>query len=58
MNHYEALCNGLLLAVTAPTNNKAQEVAEMCNVIASHLSEHEIKRAQREVEQLLQEAHQ
>ena len=58
MSHYEALRNGLLLAVTAPTDDKAQEVVEMCEVIASHLSEHEIKRAQREVEQMLQEAHQ
>jgi|13_taG_2_1085334.scaffolds.fasta_scaffold29953_3 hypothetical protein len=58
MSHYEAFLNGLLLAVTAPTDDKAQEVAEMCEVIASHLSEHEIKRAQREAEQLIREAHQ
>ena len=58
MNHYEALRDGLLLAVTAPTDDKAQEVAEMCEVIASHLSEHEIKRAKREAEQLIREAHQ
>lgn len=58
MNHYEALLSGLVLAVTAPTDDKAQEVVEMCEVIASHLSEHEIRRAQREVEQMIREAHQ
>ena len=58
MNHYEALLSGLVLAVTAPTDDKAQEVVEMCEVIASHLSEHEIRRARNEAEQILRETNQ
>ena len=58
MSDYDAFVTGLLLVVTAPTDDKAQETLEICEQIGLRLSEHEIKRAKREAEQLIREAHQ
>ena len=41
-NHGEALSLGLFLALTAPTDAKAQEVSAMCERLARRVSEEEI----------------
>lgn len=58
LNDYDALYHGLWLAVTAPSEEKAAEVMLACEIIATRLSEHEIRRAQREVERRLEEGDQ
>lgn len=48
-NNYQALVAALKLAVTAPTNEQAQECVEMAKGFASSLSLDEIERAKKEV---------
>ena len=54
LSDYDALCCGLWLAVTAPSEEKAAEAVLACEIIATRLSEHEIKRAKKEIERRLE----
>ena len=47
-NNYQALVSALKLAVTAPTDEQAQECVEMAEGFASSLSPEKIKRAKKE----------
>ena len=47
-NNYQALVTALKLAVTAPTDEQAQDCIEMAEGFASSLSLHEIERAKKE----------
>ena len=47
---FDALVTALELAVTAPTEEKAQQCVEIAEQIAANLSEIEVERAKREVE--------
>ena len=50
-NNYQALVTALKLAVTAPTDEQAQECVEMAKSFASSLSPEKIQRAKREATQ-------
>ena len=45
-NHKDALTQGLLLAITAPTSKQCDMAMELVNQIASHLSPDEVQRCQ------------
>ena len=45
-NHTEALTQGLLLAITAPTEKHCDMAMELVNQIASHLSPDEVRACQ------------
>ena len=47
-NDYQALVSALKLAVTAPTDEQAQDCIEMAEGFASSLSLEEIERAKKE----------
>mgnify|MGYP003651993114 FL=1 len=47
-NNYQALVAALKLAVTAPTDEQAQECIEMAESFASSLSPEKIERAKKE----------
>ena len=55
-NDYDALVMALTLAVTAPNEEKSQEVLSMAEDIASRLSEFEVERAKKEAERNLCES--
>ena len=48
-NNYQALVAALKLAVTAPTDEQAQECVEMAEGFASSLSPEKIQRAKKEI---------
>jgi hypothetical protein len=50
-NNYQALVTALKLAVTAPTDEQAQDCIEMAEGFASSLSPEKIQRAKREATQ-------
>tara|TARA_Y100001934_G_C11778317_1_gene506993 strand:- start:286 stop:465 length:180 start_codon:yes stop_codon:yes gene_type:complete len=49
-NLYDALVGALTLAITAPTDEKAQKAAELAECFAAGLSRHEVERAKKEAE--------
>lgn len=60
MNHdapsdYDALVFALTLAVTAPSDEKAEECARMAGMFAASLDEVSIARAKREAEREIKE---
>ena len=52
-NDYEALCLALELAVTAPTDEKSSMALEMAEDIQSRMTEIEVRRAAKYVEDKL-----
>jgi len=52
-NDYEALCLALELAVTAPTDEKSSMALEMAEDIQSRMTEIEVRRATKYVEDKL-----
>ena len=52
-NDYEALCLALELAVTAPTEEKSAKALEMAEDMQSRLTEIEVRRATKHVEEKL-----
>ena len=44
-NHYEAFVYGLLLAVTAPTEEQSKYALELAESIAGHLTDYQIEQA-------------
>ena len=48
-NHYEAFVYGLLLAVTAPTEEKSNEALELAESIAGHLTDDQVEQAKSDV---------
>ena len=48
-NHYEAFVSGLLLAVTAPTEEKSQDALELAESIAGHLTDDQVEQAKADV---------
>jgi hypothetical protein len=44
-NHYEAFVSGLLLAVTAPTEEQSQEALALAESIAGHLTADQVEQA-------------
>ena len=49
-NLYDALVGALTLAITAPTDEKAQKAARLAECFAGGLSRHEVERAKKEAE--------
>ena len=49
-NLYDALVGALTLAITAPTEEKAQKAARLAECFAGGLSRHEVERAKKEAE--------
>jgi hypothetical protein len=47
-NNFDALVMALKLAIDAPSDEKAKEVSDMAEQIASGMSEIEVERAKRE----------
>ena len=47
---YDALVGALTLAITAPTDEKAQKAAELAECFAGGLSRHEVERAKKQAE--------
>lgn len=54
-NDYEAFVLGLVLAVTAKTEEKSKECLAMAESIAGNLTELEVARGKREAEQQIKE---
>ena len=52
-NDYEALCLALELAVTAPTDEKSAQALEMAEDMQSRLTEIDVRRAAKHVEDKL-----
>ena len=52
---YEALVLGLTLAITAPTEEKAQECVRMAEEIAQRLTPEEVEAAKAEAQQNISE---
>ena len=50
-NNYDALVSALTLAITAPTDAKADQCIEIAEQMATGMSEIEVSRAKREAEQ-------
>ena len=48
-NHYEAFVSGLLLAVTAPTEEQSNKVLELTESIAWHLTDEQVEQAKSDV---------
>ena len=48
-NHYEAFVSGLLLAVTAPTEEQSQEALALAESIAGHLTDDQVEQAKSDV---------
>jgi hypothetical protein len=48
-NHYEAFVSGLLLAVTAPTEEQSQEALALAESIAGHLTADQVEQAKADV---------
>lgn len=48
-NHYEAFVSGLLLAVTAPTDEKSQDALELAESIAGYLTDAQVEQAKSDV---------
>lgn len=55
MSPFQALVAALVLAVTAPSEEKASEALAVAQSLADSLSEHEVARAKREAGQFLSE---
>lgn len=53
--HHQALVYGLVLAVTAPDDNKAQEALRLAQSIAEGMTNAEVRAAQKEAESVLAE---
>jgi len=49
-NLYDALVGALTLAITAPTEEKAQKAVKLAECFAAGLSRHEVERAKKEAE--------
>tara|TARA_B100000161_G_C33246181_1_gene279307 strand:+ start:300 stop:479 length:180 start_codon:yes stop_codon:yes gene_type:complete len=49
-NLYDALVGALTLAITAPTEEKAQKAVRLAECFAAGLSRHEVERAKKEAE--------
>ena len=47
---YDALVGALTLAITAPTDEKAQKAAKLAECFAAGLSRHEVERAKKQAE--------
>ena len=47
---YDALVGALTLAITAPTEEKAQKAVRLAECFAGGLSRHEVERAKKEAE--------
>jgi len=47
---YDALVGALTLAITAPTEEKAQKAARLAECFAAGLSRHEVERAKKQAE--------
>ena len=54
-NDYEALCLALELAVTAPNEEKSAQALEMAEDMQSRMTEIEVRRATKHVEDKLRE---
>jgi hypothetical protein len=54
-NDYDALVQALVLAVTAPAEEKAAEVTAIADQIAARMSEIEVARAKHQAEMILGE---
>lgn len=52
-NAYDALVDALVLAVTAPTDEKAGQATALAEQFASGMSEVEVARAKRDAENIL-----
>lgn len=50
MNQLEALTQALILAVTAPTDEKANQAVQLAEQIAAGMSEHEVAQAKRDAQ--------
>lgn len=55
MTPFQALVSALVLAVTAPSEKKASEALAIAQGLAESLSEHEVARATRDAEKILNE---
>lgn len=55
MTPFQALVSALVLAVTAPSEEKASEALAIAQGLAESLSEHEVARATRDAEKILNE---
>ena len=53
MTPFQALVAALVLAVTAPSEEKASEALAIAEGLAGGLSEHEVARAKRDAEKIL-----
>lgn len=50
MTDLEALTQALILAVTAPTDNKAAQAIQLAERISTGMSEHEVAQAKRDAQ--------